>query len=357
MKRILLIAALLLIGIGVAGYFLFRYFMSQPLYKPGMVNAFPESALQPSPQTKDSYWLMNDQVELFHFARGEGRNVLMVHGGPGFPFAEPLSGLEPLSASFRFHYYDQRGCGQSSRPIDRFATSDFYENAKELERVLGLTAQIADIERMRRILGDEKLILIGHSFGAFIASLYAAEFPERVAALVLIAPADVLVFPQEREGLFEVIRARLPQSMQADYEDYLNRYFDFGKIFSYDDKALSTLNAEVIRYYQAALESKEIKLQNDIQLHNGGWMVQAMYFSMGLTHDYTPALKHVTAPVLVIHGGNDLQAESASRAFSDCFSQAVFKNISGADHFVFNEPTGVFSQTVAEFLKPLASSH
>jgi proline iminopeptidase len=52
----------------------------------------------------------------------------------------------------------------------------------------------------RTILGGGKLMLVGHSFGGFLASLYAAEFPQHVKALILIAPADVLVFPQEGKG-------------------------------------------------------------------------------------------------------------------------------------------------------------
>jgi proline iminopeptidase len=354
MKRILIIAVVLLIGIGTAGYLLLRHFMTQPLYEPGMVNDFPESVLQPPTQTEVDFWLMTDQVKLFRFAKGEGRNVLIVHGGPGFPITEPLSGLEPLLSSFRFHYYDQRGCGQSSRPVDRFASSSFYKNVKQLEQILGLSAQVADIERIRRILGEKRVILIGHSFGAFIASLYAAEFPDRVAAMILIAPADVLIFPQKQGGLFEEIKTRLPQSMMSDYEAYLKRYFDFNDIFSKDEASLAALNAELIRYYQAAVESKEYRLPLDNLQNNGGWMVQAMYFSMGLEHDYTPALRQVTAPVLVIHGSDDLQSETASRTYAEVFPQSTFKSIAKADHFVFNEPTGVFSKTVTEFLLPFA---
>ena len=47
-------------------------------------------------------------------------------------------------------------------------------------------AQLADIERLRRASGETSLILIGHSFGAFLAALYATEFPERVRAPVLV---------------------------------------------------------------------------------------------------------------------------------------------------------------------------
>jgi hypothetical protein len=28
---------------------------------------------------------------LYHFSRGDGRNVLIIHSGPGLPFREPMS--------------------------------------------------------------------------------------------------------------------------------------------------------------------------------------------------------------------------------------------------------------------------
>jgi proline iminopeptidase len=109
--------------------------------------------LAPPEQPQNSpAWRVEEDIDLFHFAEGEGRNVLIVHGGPGAPYAEPWTGLEPLTGTYRFHYYDQRGCGQSTRPINSFASTNYYENMTNLDRTLGLGAQIADIERIRQLL-------------------------------------------------------------------------------------------------------------------------------------------------------------------------------------------------------------
>lgn len=136
---------------------------TQPLYKPGMVREMGASLTPPNQPTESEKWLVESNIEINHFAGGEGRNVLVIHGGPGMPFLAPMSGLEPLTKKFRFHYYDQRGCGESTRPIERFESTNMYQNMMELDRTLGLGAQIADIERIRQILGDDKLILVGHS--------------------------------------------------------------------------------------------------------------------------------------------------------------------------------------------------
>lgn len=347
----IVIIVLVLLGlIAVVGVFFWNA-MRKPLYEPGMVRAGKNlrAPLVPPEQSGDEQvWDVEPDIQLHHFSVGKGGDVLIVHGGPGYPYSEPWLGLDPLTGDFKFHYYDQRGCGQSTRPIDRFSSTNFYKNVKTLDGALGIGAQVADIERIRQILGQEKLILIGHSFGGFLASLYAAEFPTRVKALVLIAPADVLVMPQESGGLFEEVRRRLPASMQEDYAAYLKNYLDFRGVFSKSETDLVALNQEFAKYY-AAVAPVSIPEQGK----GGGWMVQAMYFSMGLRHDYRDALKDVKSPVLVIHGADDLQTEEASRSYADAFPNARFQMIANAAHFPFHERAEEFAAITGEFLDEL----
>ena len=320
----------------------------KPLYEPGMVRAEKNlrAPLTPPPQAGDpNFWVVEPDIKLYHFAVGKGRTALVIHGGPGRPHLKPWAGLEALTNSYRFIYYDQRGCGQSTRPIDRLESPNYYQNVLLLDKTLGLGAQIADIERIRRICGEEKLILIGHSFGGFLAALYAAEFPEHVAAMVLVAPADVLVAPSESGGLFNEVKTRLPKDQLGEYDGWLKRYFDFGTIFSKSEADLVALNDEFGRYYRM-VTSTAFPEQGRV----GGWVGHAMYFSMGQKHDYCQALKNVSSPVLVIHGAKDLQSEEASRTYVKAFPNAKFRIIDNAEHFPFHTQPAEFAAVVAEFL-------
>ena len=221
-----------------------------------------------------------------------------------------------------------------------------------LDKTLGLGAQIADIERIRRILGEEKLIILGHSFGGFLAALYAAEFPEHVQALILVAPAEVIVMPPRSGGLFEQVKRLLPEEAKSDYDAYLKRYLDYGSIFARSETELVALNTEFARYYEMAARRKGFAAPAETRPDGaGGWMVHAMYMSMGLSHDYRAALKPVTAPVLVLHGENDLQPEQASRMYADAFPNARFQVIKNAWHFSFEDQPAEFARAVEEFLK------
>jgi proline iminopeptidase len=351
-KTILIILGtlVLIIAIAAGGFW---YMSTGPLYRPGMVRAgknLSAPLTPPSQPTESDTWLVEPGIELSHFSAGNGRNVLIVHGGPGEPFTQPISGLEPLTDDYRFHYYDQRGCGESTRPIDRFDSPNTYENMTRLDRTLGLGAQIADVERIRHILGEDKLILIGHSWGGFLASLYAAEFPDHVEALVLVSPANVLIMPQpdSDSDLFASVRAELSPEEQAEFDAFMQEYFDFGGLFDKTEDDLIAMNKKFGEYYMDVVDVSQT--ESGPRPRPGGWMVWAQYVSMGQRHDYSKALNEVTVPVLVIHGANDLQSESASRLYAEAFPNAEFVVIQNASHFSFEQQPEQFARLVSEFL-------
>jgi len=328
------------------------WMMTEPMYRPGDVRAGRNlsAPLAPPAQVAGDAWQMEPGIALHHFSSGEGRNVLVLHGGPGVPTQAAWPGLERLGEHYRFHYFDQRGCGTSSRPFDRFASRNYYANMLSVEHKLGLGALIADVERVRRITGDDKAIVVGHSFGGLLAALYAAEFPDHVAALVLVDPASVLKMPGPGGDLFTQVRDRLPEAERAGYDRWLKGYFDFGRIF---DKSESDLVAEQIQFFEyyrtAAGAALPVMAENTAGI--GGWGGRGAFFSLGRRHDWTGALRAVTAPVLVVHGSRDLQPEAASRLYAQAFGNAQFRVIEGASHFPHIDRPEEFAKVVGEFLR------
>ena len=340
----LLVAILLIIG------WWFWDKMSQPLYTPGAIKGM---TITPPPQKGDStFWNMAEDIRLFHFSEGQGAKILTLHGGPGIPWEKPVRGFSLLSDQYQIHYYDQRGCGRSSKPFDRFASKDYFQNMTTLETKLGIQAQLEDIERIRQILGEDKLILVGHSFGGLLAVLYAAEYPENVKALVLIAPADLLKMPVDHGDLFETVRKDLPKAMQPAFDAWQKQYFDFGGIFKKSESELQALNQQFAEYYGEAVKARGLTLPDlpSAPSLTGGWATYAQYFSMGKKHDYRTAMDAVKIPVMVIHGANDLQSEAASRDFAANFSNAQFFSIAETGHFPFVEKPEVFATAVGKFL-------
>jgi pimeloyl-ACP methyl ester carboxylesterase len=85
----------------------------------------------------------------------------------------------------------------------------------------------------------------------------------------------------------------------------------------------------------------------------GGWMVWAQYVSMGQRHDYRLALAAVSAPVLVLHGVDDLQSEAASRMYAEAFPNSTFDTIPASSHAPFSQNPEEFSRILNQFLEEI----
>ncbi len=105
--------------------------------------------------------------------------IIFLHGGPGLYTEDRRleEGRVFRELGFSTLYFDQAGGGRS----DRLPVSEY-----------SLARAVADLEALRASLGQDRIILWGNSYGAALAALYAQQFPDRVAALILTSPG---VFP------------------------------------------------------------------------------------------------------------------------------------------------------------------
>jgi proline iminopeptidase len=352
-KSISLAIAVVLFLIVGAGW-LFWQQIKKPLYTPGSLSS--EADITAPEQKKDSeYWQMGDDIEIFHFSEGTGRNVLIIHGGPGYPYRKPWTGFQSLTDRYRFHYYDQRGCGKSSRPIKHFSSRNYLKNVAELNRSLGLWTQLADIERIRQILGEDELILVGHSFGGLLAALYAAEFPDHVGGLILVSPAGGLVTPRDQIDLSELVRPGLSEDDKKAFDLFLADYFDFPNIFSKTEDDMEAAGLQLAKFSGLidGTGNQGKKQSISLKARPGGWMVFGIFFGLGAEHDYSRALGVVEAPVLVLHGADDFIKIDLINPYVDSFPNAQIEIIDDAAHVMFEEKPEEFSRVVESFLARL----
>jgi proline iminopeptidase len=332
-----------------AAVFAAKRFVERGMFEPGTVAeriAKAGESLDPLPSDPaPDRWAVAPGIELYHDTFGAGEDVLLVHGGPGFPFAGRPRGALRLAERYRVHAYDQRGCGRSTRPLAAAPRGSFYTALTSVEQALGFAEQIADIERVRRRLGRDRIVLVGHSFGGLIAALYAAEFPSHVRALVLVAPAPLVVMPQESD-LFTLIRARLPEADRARFDAYMAGYFDFQKALTLDEAALSRHYGAMRGYYRMAEGVPAEPEQGDA----GGWMTLALFAGLGRRHDWRPALARITAPTLVLHGARDMQPRSATASVADQIPGSRLVTFAKSSHFVLEDEPDAFADVVLPFL-------
>jgi proline iminopeptidase len=334
-KMIWIAISIAALGIVALGLLLgFRWITGRAMFEPGTVAARVEAAgetLDPASRTTE-HWQVTSDVALAHESFGSGaEHVLFVHGGPGFPTRGRPRAIELLAESHRVHLFDQRGCGASTRPFDRAPEGSFCDRLVAIEAKLGLAEQIADLERIRRLLGRDRLVLVGHSFGALVAALYAAEFPDRVRALVLVSPAPLHVMPSDGD-LFARVRDRLPSERRAAFDEYMRSYFDFTDAIALDERVLSERYGRFRSFYAEAAGLEPTANDGDA----GGFMILATYASLGRRHDWRAALARITAPAIVLHGRADLVPEARTRDFAAAIAGAEVEVI-GAGPFALDE--------------------
>jgi proline iminopeptidase len=112
--------------------------------------------------------------------------VIALHGGPGGDYRNLLP-IAPLADDFQLVFYDQRMTGLSSR---------------EFDGVLDLKSFFDDLDAfVEHFSKDRKVILLGHSWGAMMASGYASQFPDKVDKIVLIEPG--IMRPDLSQAFFD----------------------------------------------------------------------------------------------------------------------------------------------------------
>ena len=109
--------------------------------------------------------------KLYYATLGRGMPVIFMHGGLGFDHQYFRPFVDPLADAVQVVYYDHLGHGKSDRP------ADFSEIT--LERLS------SDCDALATALGFDKFVLVGHSYGGFVAFDFAFRFPNRLAGLVI----------------------------------------------------------------------------------------------------------------------------------------------------------------------------
>ena len=109
-----------------------------------------------------------------YWETGSGPGLLMLHGFMGSGRCwQPL--MAQLSAHYRCVSLDLMGFGESAKPAIR------YNVAKE----------VSFVRRVVERLALDPCYILGHSFGGWVASAYALQYPEAVQGLILAAAAGI----------------------------------------------------------------------------------------------------------------------------------------------------------------------
>lgn len=123
------------------------------------------------PGQRSSAVLTVDQVELRYVREGRGDPLIVIGSSIYYPRAFSTS----LRSHFDIIFADSRhfAAGFQPTPAELNATT--------------LDTYVDDVEAVRRVLGLERMAVLGHSIHAQIALRYALKYPEHTSHVILVA--------------------------------------------------------------------------------------------------------------------------------------------------------------------------
>lgn len=247
--------------------------------------------------------------------------LLVIAGGPGSDhrYMRAAGTFEAMARNRLVVMYDQRATGRSA-PATAEPTIELW---------------LEDIRTVQEAVGAERIDLLGHSFGGYLAMSYAEAYPERVRSLVLVdsaAPSlagNVQLLEQVYPGRLDEWRkqrANLPDRFRAEEialffsmefvdPEWLDRYLDHVEGLVYD---ISVNNA----------------LRDDMRQRN-----------------LSERLSEITHPALLLHGRFDsVLAPRNSWNIHRELPDSSFRIIERSGHMPFVEQRDAFIEAVAAFL-------
>lgn len=234
--------------------------------------------------------------------------------------------LDAFAARGRAVAYDQLPYGLSAKPM-RADWNGPNPYSKE--------AAITQLFAVMDALGLERAVLVGNSSGGTLALEAALAHPERVSALILVAPWVYATRPTLPEWL-----ASLPQMRRLSL--LIARKLG-------EDGALMDLS-----YADATKISDARRAQFGIHTRIAGWdraWGELLALSLSAPVTVSAHLEEVTIPVLLVSGETDrLVPIEDSRRVAEALPDATFAVIEGCGHVPQEECPQAFAAVVGEWL-------
>lgn len=287
----------------------------------------PTSLLSTSPP--ETRYVQNGDVNIAYQVIGEGDlDIVFVMGWVShleYFWKHHLfaSFLNRLASFSRLILFDKRGTGLSDRvPLSELPT---------------LEQRMEDVHSVMDEVGSKRAVLIGVSEGGPMCSLFAATYPERTNALVMIGTYAKRIkdedYPwgvslEDREAFFEMMRR------------------DWGKPVGIEERAPSMAHDEEFRNWWAEY------------LRMGASPGAAVALTkMNAEIDVRNVLPTIRVPTLVIHRSGDLCLKvEEGRYVADLIPACKYVELGGLDHLPFVGEQAEILDEIEEFLTGMRHS-
>jgi len=274
---------------------------------------------------------VEDNVRLYYRKIGDRADVIVIPNGLYF-----FDDFHRFTNSHSLIFYDLRNRG----------LSDSVADPSKLER--GIQNDVEDLEKVRAYFNLDQFTLIGHSYVGLLVGLYAIKHAAAVSRLIQIGPAEPdpdKKYPAEFTNTDSVSQQVFLKIGQMQKENPPNNPEQRCRRFWKELRAIYVANpenAEKINWGRCELDNERNFMKY--------WMA-SIFPSIKKIHLTAADMRHVTAPVLVIHGTLDRSAPYGSgRDWASFWPKGRLLTVANAAHAPWIEAPEIVFQAIEAFL-------
>lgn len=248
------------------------------------------------------------------FGNPENPMVVTIHGGPGSDYRSILNCKNLADDGYYVIFYDQRGSGLSERHDANVYTMQSFID--DLDAVID----------NYKTSPDQKVILMGHSWGAMVATAYVNQTPEKIDGMILMEPGG---FTWE-QTLDYIERSQPLELFSETANDYV--YLDQ---FITSDEHISLDYKENLRVCAAFAEDNVIGNTGPVPFWRSGAVCSSatMKFAEENSFDFSTNLSQYTTKVLFAYGElNEAYGLEHAELVSAPYPNIQLVKINGAGH-------------------------
>ena len=212
---------------------------------------------------------------LVYEVAGSGPTVVVLHGGLGLDHQYLRPMIDSWTTFARVVLFDHRGNGRSAVPDDWSSVT--------------LATMVDDIDSIRGAVGVERMFLLGHSYGGFLALRYALRYPDHLDGLMLASTAAHVKrppsIPEDAPAAAVEAFASLFQGPMASDEQWARTWTAAFPLYAPELDAEIAAGVTRRTVYRADAWNRGVALLGD--------------------YDVSQALAHVEAPTLLLSGARD----------------------------------------------------
>ena len=255
--------------------------------------------------------------------------LLLLHGGPGFDHSYLRPWLDPVSEVAQLVYIDERGCGRSARH-----THEYYQ--------LGIMAD--DIVELCRALAIERPIVLGQSFGGFVALSIAQRHPDFPSGIILFDTSPAWTGGYDLDALEQLVG--------GDYGNEL-------RIIAYRESTGQASEAELKRFEQEIMpyywhqNFKPEYIENLFSEANLNMDIATyMMGTLSREYDLRSSLPDINVPVLVLQGRYDwVTPMSGALEMAEKLPDATLHIFEQSGHMVFMEEPEELAAVISKWIR------